>query len=96
MKKIVLLLAILMAVSCKEETNATAKQIRIWEPYNDSAEVAANADHEKGRMQYKLIQSKALDKNDVFLPLYEEVSKMTETEYEDFKTNDSGTGYIYD
>lgn len=85
MKKIVLFLTILMAASCKEETKPTAEQIRIWEPYNDSAEVVANADHEKGRMQYKLIQSKVLDKNEVFQPLYDEVSKMRETEYEALK-----------
>ncbi len=85
MKRTLLLFAILMVFSCKEETKTTAEQIRIWEPYNDSAEVAANADHEKDRMQYKLIQSKVLDKNDVFLPLYDEVSKMSEAEYEALK-----------
>jgi len=85
MKKTFLFLFICFVCSCKNDTNTGEKQVRIWEPYNDSAEVAANADHEKGRMQYKLIQSKVLDKNDVFLPLYDEVSKMTEKEYEFLK-----------
>ncbi len=85
MKKTFLFLFICFVCSCKNDTNTGEKQARIWEPYNDSAEVAANADHEKGRMQYKLIQSKVLDKNDVFLPLYDEVSKMTEKEYEFLK-----------
>ncbi|KAA2216443.1 MULTISPECIES: amidase family protein [Maribacter] len=84
MKKLSMLFVIGLLLSCKNES-AEQKGIVLWEPYNDSAEVAANADHEISRMRYKLIQSKVLDKNDVFLPLYHEVSKMTETEYEALK-----------
>ncbi|MEM1257967.1 MAG: amidase family protein [Bacteroidota bacterium] len=54
----------------------------LWIPYNDSAEVAANADHEKERMRYKFVQSKVLDKNEVFQPLYAEVSKFSQEQYE--------------
>jgi amidase len=36
-------------------------------------------------MRYKLIQSKVLDKNEVFRPLYDEVSQMTDAEYEALK-----------
>ena len=54
----------------------------LWTPYNDSSEVAANADHEKERMRYKFIQSKVLDKNDVFEPLYDEVSKFSNEQYQ--------------
>lgn len=85
MKKGILLLFISLTFSCKDGSEADKKQVRIWEPYNDSLEVAANAEHENGRMRYKLIQSKVLDKNDVFLPLYDEVSKMTDEEYEFLK-----------
>ena len=54
MRKGILLLVISLAFSCKDGSEVDKKQVRIWEPYNDSVEVAANADHEKGRMQYKL------------------------------------------
>ncbi|NKI33494.1 amidase family protein [Croceivirga thetidis] len=54
----------------------------LWTPYNDSLEVAANADHEKERMRYKFIQSKVLDKNVVFQPLYGQVSKFSEDKYQ--------------
>lgn len=54
----------------------------LWTPYDDSQEVAANQDHPNRRMRYKLIQSRVLDKNEVFLPLYPEVQKMTEAEYQ--------------
>ncbi|MFZ9030449.1 MAG: amidase family protein [Robiginitalea sp.] len=53
----------------------------LWTPYDDAGEVAANAEHPIPRMRYKLIQSRVLDKNDVFEPLHEEVQKMTEAEY---------------
>jgi amidase len=64
------------AVSAEEPTPGA-----LWTPYNDSAEVAGNADHPLPRMRYKLIQSRVLDKNDVFLPLYPEVRKMTAEAY---------------
>ncbi len=57
----------------------------LWVPYDDSLEVAANADHEKERMRYKFIQSKVLDKNKVFQPLYAEVSKFPVAKYEMMK-----------
>lgn len=81
MKNSVVLFVILMIFSCKNKEQPEAKEVVLWTPYNDSVEIAANADHEKDRMQYKLIQSKVLDKNDVFLPLYDEVSKLTEEDY---------------
>ena len=57
----------------------------LWTSYDDSREVAENADHPNPRMRYKLIQSRVLDKNEVFEPLYPEVQKMTEAEYNRLK-----------
>lgn len=86
MKKIILGMAMIaLAFACKEEKTAAKEDVVLWEAYDDAAEVAANQDHENGRMRYKLIQSKVLDKNEVFGPLYDEVSKMTEEEYETLK-----------
>ncbi|SIR03692.1 amidase family protein [Maribacter ulvicola] len=82
MKNHVLLLIIILLSACKSEQETKKEEVVLWSPYNDSIEVSANADHENGRMQYKLIQSKVLDKNEVFLPLYKEVSKLTEAEYQ--------------
>jgi len=70
--------------SCKQGSSS-ADDVVLWTPYNDSSEVAANQDHENTRMRYKLVQSKVLDKNDVFLPLYVEVSKFTKEEYQALK-----------
>ena len=44
-----------------------------------------NQGHPIERMRYRLIQSRVLDKNDIFLPLGGEVLKMTESEYETIK-----------
>ncbi|WP_158975900.1 amidase family protein [Cellulophaga sp. L1A9] len=84
MKNLVVLFMLFFVFSCKEK-NVTEKAQVIWHPYNDSLEIAGNANHKIARMQYKLIQSKVLDKNDVFLPLYDEVSKISELDYEKWK-----------
>ncbi len=85
MKKIVFLLCLLSIISCREAKETDYSSVVLWEPYNDSSDVAANQDHEKSRMQYKLIQSRVTDKNDIFRPLYHEVVKMSETEYQQLK-----------
>ncbi len=72
-------------ISCKQKNIGPKEEIVLWTPYNDSTEVAANAEHENRRMRYKFIQSKVLDKNEVFLPLYDEVSKFSEERYEAMK-----------
>ena len=81
MKKLIIVLCIIGFVACKQDKKPTEEKVVLWTPYNDSAEVAANADHEIGRMQYELIQSKVLDKNTIFRPLYDEVSQLSEEEY---------------
>ncbi|WP_437399657.1 amidase family protein [Flagellimonas lutimaris] len=72
-------------ISCKQKNTEPKEDIVLWTPYNDSSEVAASVDNESPRMRYKFIQSKVLDKNEVFLPLYDEVSKFTEEQYEKMK-----------
>nr|WP_321414015.1 amidase family protein [uncultured Allomuricauda sp.] len=71
--------------ACKQKGTEPEKEVVLWTPYNDSAEVAASADNGNERMRYKFIQSKVLDKNEVFLPLYDEVSQFTEEQYEKMK-----------
>ncbi|MBW8243861.1 amidase [Muricauda oceani] len=78
-------LLLIGSISCKQKEAEPKEDIVLWTPYNDSAEVAASADNENERMRYKFIQSKVLDKNEVFLPLYDEVSQFTEEQYEKMK-----------
>ena len=72
-------------ISCKQKEVTPKDDVVLWTPYNDSSEVAASAENESPRMRYKFIQSKVLDKNEVFLPLYEEVSQYTDEKYERMK-----------
>ncbi len=81
MRWMVIWVMVSLFVSCKQEPKESDKELLLWAPYNDSVEVAANRDHAIPRMRYQLIQSKVLDKNGVFAPLYEEVAKMTEGDY---------------
>ena len=68
--------------SSKENgTDATLNENPLWTPYNNSIEVAANADHEKKKLRYKFIQSKVLNKNEVFQPLFSEVSQFSVERY---------------
>ncbi len=85
MKKQIFLLGLLVIISCKETKKKDYSSVVLWRAYNDSSEVAANQEHEKSRMQYKLIQSRVSDKNEIFRPLYHEVVKMSEAEYEQLK-----------
>jgi amidase len=81
---LLLVLVIFGLGSCKSDSKGQ-EEVVLWTPYNDSVEVAANADHPNRRMQYKLIQSKVLDKNEVFRPLYNEVKAISEADYEKWK-----------
>ncbi|MBT8182370.1 MAG: amidase [Eudoraea sp.] len=85
MKKKIFLLAFLAIISCKETKEKDYSSVVLWKAYNDSSEVAANQEHEKSRMQYKLILSRVSDKNEIFRPLYHEVVEMSEAEYEQLK-----------
>lgn len=69
----------------KEKIREVVKEEQLWKPYNDSLEVATNMDHAVERLRYKFIQSKVLDKNEVFLPLHDEVLKFNVTVYESLK-----------
>lgn len=85
MNKLIYIFGLLLIISCKESKEIDYSSVVLWESYNDSSEVAANQEHEKSRMRFKLIQSRVSDKNESFRPLYHEVVKMPESEYEQLK-----------
>lgn len=73
------------AASDATATEAAMTPGALWTRYDEAGELAANADHPIARMRYRLIQSRVLDKNEVFLPLYPEVQAMQASEYERLK-----------
>lgn len=85
MKKYVLIVLVLFVIACKQKVADVKQEVVLWQSYNDSLEVVENAEHTNPRMRYKLIQSKVIDKNEIFLPLYPEVQKLSDQEYKTLK-----------
>lgn len=86
MKPTILLLPIVLLLflfSCKEAKPKTT--IPNWGAYDETEELAQNANHESPRMQYKLIQSKFLDKNDIWKNVQEQIAYFSEEDYESLK-----------
>lgn len=81
MKKIILILLLVVAVSCKDKA---APKI-YFKQYNETSELEKQKEHENPRMKFKLIQSKSLDMNTVFAPLENELTKFSEKEYQKVK-----------
>lgn len=72
----------LILFGCRRDTH-TPEALVLWEPYNDSLDIADNAAHENPRMRYKLVESKFLDKNALFRPLYAEVKQLDSLAYQE-------------
>ncbi|WBU89880.1 amidase family protein [Cellulophaga omnivescoria] len=81
MKKILVVVLVLLTYACKNKKETSNEEVVLWAPYNDSLELEKNKTHKNSRMRYKLLQSKVIDKNAIFLPLYPEVQKLSEEEY---------------
>lgn len=72
----------LLTLACTPEPKTIIPE---WVPYDETAELEANKDHENGRMQYKLIQSKILDKNDIWQSIAEQIAYFSEEDYQELK-----------
>ena len=70
---------ILFALACEQRPKTV---IPPWVPYDESEELAKNADHESRRMQYKLIQSRILDKNEIWKNVSDQISYFSEEDYQ--------------
>jgi amidase len=81
MKKLLFLFAII-TISCNQRTNTT---IPFWTPYNESAELAKNSGHKSRKMQFKLIQSKNLDKNNIWKKIAPQLTNFSEEDYQKLK-----------
>ncbi|MFK7771274.1 MAG: amidase family protein, partial [Saprospiraceae bacterium] len=85
MKKIILLLPIsflLFIFSCETKTKII---IPDWEPYDETEELTKSATHESQRMQFKLIQSKFLDKNNLWKNVQDQIAYFSEEDYQTLK-----------
>lgn len=72
----------LLLLGCSRQP---AKTQAAWIPYDESEELAQNADHQSPKMRYKLIQSKILDKNAVWQVVLPQIRNFTEADYQKLK-----------
>ncbi len=73
---------IVLVFACKPKSCTV---IPPWKPYDESAELAANANHPSKKMQYKLIQSKFLDKNEIWKIVSDQLCNFSEEKYQTLK-----------
>ena len=82
MKNLVVLFLLIGIISCQPKIKTV---IPSWESYDETKELAANTDHKIKRMQYKLIQSKFLDKNEIWKSVVGQISNFSEATYQALK-----------
>ncbi|MEQ8424960.1 MAG: amidase family protein, partial [Cyclobacteriaceae bacterium] len=68
----------ILVLACEQKPKTI---IPPWVPYDESEELAANADHESERMRFKLIQSKNLDKNEIWKSVADQISNFSKEDY---------------
>ena len=85
MKKLFPFLCLLIILACQTTPPAIQTLIPAWTPYDEASEIVENADHKIGRMQYKLIQSKFLDKNEVWKSAAEQIAYFSAADYKALK-----------
>lgn len=80
MKKTILILTLLIAVySCTQKPQT---QIAPWVPYDESAQLAENADHDSARMRFRLIQSQVRDKNHMLATISAQLKDFSPEDYQ--------------
>lgn len=79
-KQVIIFLLIIIACNPKPKTT-----IAPWVPYDESEEITANAAHHSKGMRYKLIQSKVLDKNDLWKVIQPQIGIFSEEDYQSLK-----------
>lgn len=76
------LLLTTLALACKQKPKTV---ISPWIPYDESKELAKNADHQSEKMRYKLIQSQILKKNELWKNVSDQISDFSEEDYQRLK-----------
>jgi amidase len=78
--KYVIGLFLIFLVACNQNIKTV---ISTWNPYDESGELAKSATHESKKMQFTLIQSKILDKNNLWEKISPQIKNFTEKEYQE-------------
>jgi len=81
MKNVIFFL-LLFSLACNQKPKTV---ISTWIPYDESAELVKNAGHSSKKMQFRLIQSKITDKNDIWKNVSQQIKNFTEEDYQSLK-----------
>ncbi|MEM6841452.1 MAG: amidase family protein [Bacteroidota bacterium] len=81
MSKLLLPILLFLVFACESEQKPETI-IQPWVPYDESDELAENANHESVKMRFKLIQSRILDKNKLWEDITDQVKFFSEGDYQ--------------
>ena len=81
MKNVIFFL-LLFSFACTQKPKTV---ISTWVPYDESAELAKNAGHSSKKMQFRLIQSKITDKNNIWKNVSQQIINFSEEDYQKLK-----------
>lgn len=77
-----LLLCLFLCTCGPAPKTETGNKTAVWTPYDQSAEIAKNADNPSRRLRYKLIQSRVTDRNEMLRSATEQLGDFTEADYQ--------------
>ncbi|UZH54788.1 amidase [Salinimicrobium tongyeongense] len=77
----------LVFISCGLKTgeDKEAKEALVWQPEDETAELEEQTSHELERMRFRLINSKYLDKNEIWKPFEKDLANFSARKYESLK-----------
>ena len=82
-KLLFLALVTLFLISCKSNPGtAEVSPAVVWEPYDETAELKELESNENPRLRFKLLNSKTLDKNEIWAAFEEDLLGFSEEEYD--------------
>lgn len=82
MKNKILFLLLFALIACTPKPKTI---IPAWTAYDESGEIAENADHQSQKLRYKLIQSRVLDKNEIWKNVSDQIAYFSEEDYQSLK-----------
>ena len=80
-----LVLVLIVSPWFESATRAQSQTEYQWEPYDESAELAAQQDHENSRMRFRLLNSKYLNKNVLWDSFEQALADFSEQRYQELK-----------
>lgn len=85
MKNLFPLILSLLILSCKSTSENETGNVVLWEAYDEIPELEKQAENENPRLQFKLLNSKSLDKNSIWNSFEGDLTNFSEEKYNRLK-----------